>query len=984
MSIEDFYWSFTFKQIVLVNSGKYCYVKVPLNEHICLLGANNGGKTSILNSLKFFLLPEENLHDCAKKFGLRNSTGFYSRESTYQFYFPGRSSFVILEAENPHGTFCIVLNQGNKPFSYERTGVPCAYNEIEHLFWNVHSPINGGQGAPVPGLSVQGISAALKGKGGVLIRDINAIKERIYKHNPTRPEIGRFCLLPLKSGGAKQREVDAWKRLIHLSFDIGAKDRRTLPDTIATIIEGRKARTEAEVNINFGEIMERYQGLRATENRLQTIKNGERYWSAFDRGFIEVEARAGNLLNQLLDAESSIEEVKAQLLDVRAQRTLEYTQRNDHYRELEKQSAALVAEYNHCRGVVSSAKRFLDQIHKEAIDLGAARAGYAGKSLPDILQIRLDTLEETKLDLTTLEDKAKLHAEFESVNRQVKQLRQLQEDTDLWIKNSTSTVLDHIDSDKANLLFSLNQSVFSVECDSLESGTKSVIEQFAGLMCADDGALKFLGRQTGITIQRYSAAELLANKQEELRSITSQLLKTEARYRELSSRVTQTEDQLAVQRKKLLDDISRDEYEIGLLKRAEHIETELRRRTEEHEQASSSLSLLEAQCQEANTKHQDARSQRDEASRALEQAKRDSEDVIRWATKINDLLHSRMIMFRAGHARGEPQHMAVSQQVIDDMDQRCRDLGTSLHDLCRHVSDLLDAVPIDDSSSDQAHRAVYELSDLRQIHDRYALLYARLAADEDMHFNQVVAHNHDTDIQMRQIASTRTLINGFIREIEDHLKSVRISNIEEIRIDCNLHPQFDELLNVLESVNMTGGELPPDVLYERLGSFFSQFFESENRRDSSLNMAKLISSVEYSVRLQGKSEFQVEAQSTGTSVMINIRVLAFLLKQLLQNDSRVSMPLLIDEIAQLDVDNLKSARDIANADGFSIFAATPSWTPAVGKVLGKFMNLSHFVANEESYSAERTILYTGVSESISQRDDLAAGHNAAQERVDGA
>lgn len=66
MSIEDFYWSFTFKQIVLVNSGKYCYVKVPLNEHICLLGANNGGKTSILNSLKFFLLPEENLHDCAK------------------------------------------------------------------------------------------------------------------------------------------------------------------------------------------------------------------------------------------------------------------------------------------------------------------------------------------------------------------------------------------------------------------------------------------------------------------------------------------------------------------------------------------------------------------------------------------------------------------------------------------------------------------------------------------------------------------------------------------------------------------------------------------------------------------------------------------------------------------------------------------------------------------------------------------------------
>lgn len=214
MSIEDFYWSFTFKQIVLVNSGKYCYVKVPLNEHICLLGANNGGKTSILNSMKFFLLPEENLHDCERKFGLKNPNGFYGRDSTYQFYFPERSSFVILEAENPHGPFCIVLNQGSKPFSYERTGVPCAYSEIEHLFWNVHSPINGGQGAPLPGLSIKSVAADLKKMNSVLIRDTATIKERMYKHQPTRADAGRFCLLPLKSGGAKQREIDAWKRQI--------------------------------------------------------------------------------------------------------------------------------------------------------------------------------------------------------------------------------------------------------------------------------------------------------------------------------------------------------------------------------------------------------------------------------------------------------------------------------------------------------------------------------------------------------------------------------------------------------------------------------------------------------------------------------------------------------------------------------------------------------------------------------------------------
>jgi len=61
--------------------------------------------------------------------------------------------------------------------------------------------------------------------------------------------------------GGQAREIDAWKRLIHLAFDIAAKDKRTLPDTIATIIEGRKDRTEAELNVNLIEILSRYETL---------------------------------------------------------------------------------------------------------------------------------------------------------------------------------------------------------------------------------------------------------------------------------------------------------------------------------------------------------------------------------------------------------------------------------------------------------------------------------------------------------------------------------------------------------------------------------------------------------------------------------------------------------------------------------------------------------------------------------------------------
>ncbi|HGW3656241.1 TPA: hypothetical protein ACNH47_001643 [Pseudomonas aeruginosa] len=963
MSIEDFYWSFSFKKIILVNSGKYCYVKVPLNRHICLLGANNGGKTSILNSMKFFLLPEESLHDCERKFGLKNPHGFYGRDSTYQFYFPERSSFVILEAENPHGPFCIILNQGSRPFSYERTGVPCAYSEIEHLFWDIGSSINGGQGAPIPGLSIKSVAAKLKVMGGVLIRDIATIKERMYKHQPIRGDLGRFCLLPLKSGGAKQREIDAWKRLIHLSFDIGAKDRRTLPETIATIIEGRKARVEAEVNVDFGEILARYQRLRSAQDRLQTIRNGERYWNAYGQSFVELSLQSNVLLNLLFDVKARIDEMTGQYLKTRQECVAEYSACCERSRQIDLEVAGLSATYNQSRGAAKGKKDAFDRVRKDAVDLDVARSRYPGMTLEEVLQIRREALEETQRALRSCNDKAELRREFEDANRQIKQLKPEIECIELWIRNRACSALDLISEEAADRLYSLNQKAFSVEQDAMDVATRDVIERFAGLIDVKESRLCFLGEQTDVVLQPYSAADLLERKQKELDDLKAKLLKAQACYNELSVLVMESDEKLAARSKELQQVIARDEYDIGLLNRAGHIEAELERLSNEHKLAEEQLALLETQVREVNDRLDEANARKDAASQALDRAKAASNDLTYWANTIKDM-DLRLGAFKSGFQRGESQSVVVDQTLIEEMVYQLRSLVTLLQQASRQASDLLDAVPLDDSSSEQAHRAVYELSDLRQLHARYELLYARLTAEEDSLFNQVAAHNADTDIQMRQISATRTLITSFIREIEGHLESVTISNIAEIRIDCALHPQFDELLSALEAVNMNGGVLPSHVLYERLGSFFTQFFESDQRRDSTLNLAKLISSVEYRVRLQGRDEFKVEAQSTGTSVMINSRVLAFLLKQLLQNDTTVSMPLLIDEISQLDVPNLKSARDIADADGFYIFGATPEWTPAIGKVLGTFMNLSYFEAIDQSYSNDRTIIFTGECESL--------------------
>lgn len=177
--------------------------------------------------------------------------------------------------------------------------------------------------------------------------------------------------------------------------------------------------------------------------------------------------------------------------------------------------------------------------------------------------------------------------------------------------------------------------------------------------------------------------------------------------------------------------IAKDQHEIGLLRSAERIEADLQRLEGEYENAKEQLALLEGQAAEASTRYDEAKAQRDVAWNALEHAKDEANNVTGWASRITEMLHARLGLFRSGFQRSEPRDLGVNKALIDDMEYRSKSLLALLQASSKQVSDLLDAVPLDDNSPEQAHRAAYELNDLRQLHDRYALLYARLTAEED-------------------------------------------------------------------------------------------------------------------------------------------------------------------------------------------------------------------------------------------------------------
>lgn len=277
MELLDKKIAYSVKKLIAINSISYCYTELPIDQHCALFGRNNLGKTSLLNALKLHLFPEISFNDCKTKFSFKSSKGeLYSTEDSYHYYFPSDSSFLILEAENIHGCFCLILFKSNSSFGYQRLALPCAYDEIRAQFWDINnSAVNNGLGSPVSDLGIPKIHALYqhyKAPGAVLLTTKKDIKEKLFSYNPMQRVKGRYCLAPLKEGGM-ERELSAFRQLMNFTFEIAKTDTKGLTETFATIIESGKINSQDKLHQDLQVILDQYNELRQSQDKLKAIGN---------------------------------------------------------------------------------------------------------------------------------------------------------------------------------------------------------------------------------------------------------------------------------------------------------------------------------------------------------------------------------------------------------------------------------------------------------------------------------------------------------------------------------------------------------------------------------------------------------------------------------------------------------------------------------------------------------------------------------------
>lgn len=130
---------FSINKIVFVNSASHGYSELDLNEHLAMIGNNNLGKTASLSATKLILYPEVNFKNCENKFNFISKSGkCFGKEESYEYYFPDKNSYLIMEVSNHVGEFCIVLYKAGN-YEYHRMFIPVPYSAIQDIFWNAEA-----------------------------------------------------------------------------------------------------------------------------------------------------------------------------------------------------------------------------------------------------------------------------------------------------------------------------------------------------------------------------------------------------------------------------------------------------------------------------------------------------------------------------------------------------------------------------------------------------------------------------------------------------------------------------------------------------------------------------------------------------------------------------------------------------------------------------------------------------------------------------
>ncbi|MBU2926009.1 hypothetical protein Q4530_11570 [Colwellia sp. 1_MG-2023] len=966
-------YKFEIKRMVLVDSAGFCYVELPVDEHAILLADGNIGKSSILNSLRLFLLPENNFKNSKNKFAFSTpkNDGFYDNEESYHHYFPSKYSFLILEVSHQHaGTeynHCQILHPSTGYLSYSRIFTPLAFDQIRHLFWQLDGDEDG-IGYRANSLSSSEVFKQLKSlhKDTVSIKDTTKLKELLYANEQLVPQNMRYSVFPLAE--CDDARIESLRTLVLLLFEMNSGSGG-VAKAVANIIEADKKFTSDILDFNIDQFLSKHDELKQQELELIKISNLENKYQGLQENFQQYsrfQMADKDFANFYISLNTQLSELKKHLQLAANVVSESSSELKDQQALVQSIKVSLKAEQIEENKLNTKYTRLTKALDKAQLLL----AGYPDKPLHTVIEWFNDDIATMKEDLAAHQDRTA------SINRIAK----------------LEASINQNESEQQRLITRINTQEFSLS-NQLPKRTWQVYAAInKRLALANPGK-----NLTELQLAAFNQfAELFENKSDavilfdEVFNQQSQQLNDDSKLRLTDVEADLKADRQSLQAlrqsqnnsianageiKRLTRDINLAEEELLTLKHLEHNNLSLEEVTQELEQvrrktteladeqgkASTTLSQLQQTAEQAKLNWQTIANQVNSLVQLQKQADSIKTRYPRCAQALEKSITS-------------TRQFTLTTAELADIEAQLASL-TELNlqlqkGLCNFV---LEQIIVDKQG---IMNEAPSFSVVRKTFEALSDVYTNLEARQTMLNEQIYVHNESVQSYMNLLQQNFDYIKDFETGLNRDFSQISINDLDGISVEIHIDKRFENLVQELQHVDLYAEQLISDNFYARLRAFAnSGIFASKSSGSNvkavsqRLTMDKIIENLSYKTRKRNQTQWQSKQQSNSTTALINLKLVQILLKRLRASGYDLLLPLVLDEVATVDVKQFDWLLDDIKSSGFTLFAAsTHSASSQLIYKIGRYHEIGA-MRTQKPYSKERTLVYWGGAELFTSLDE---------------
>ncbi|WP_395341851.1 hypothetical protein PN836_020270 [Ningiella sp. W23] len=934
------------KRIVAVDSSEFAYAELEVDEHSMLVAQGNVGKSSLINAIRLFFLPECSLAKQAVNFGFSDSHGeFYSAEETFNHYFPSKYSFLILEYEKrvydgPHCCQIISASQTGR-LKIERMFTQLPFAQLRPLFWQEGDDADG-IGQRVDSLSKQRIYDFIQkhDKRYEIAKEPNKVAAIIYE---SELQASRYTLFPLRERNTQT--INSLRALIKLLFVASGKNKKPFTDAIANIIESAKKTSQDQLGFDIAQFKAQHESLKLQENQLNKIINEEKLYLKIlkDReDFTAYLAMLGDVKPGLIWLQNGLDKLQQELS--------EHANKNG-----QAQSAFEIANkaLTDLEGDLKSEKRKqrdiskdLKQFEQTTQTVARIKHEFPGQSVEFIQQSIQDDLDEKQHELDIVEGRVARDEAIASLETKLTQLCARRDKLRFAIDKNEFSLEAQLPKNQVDWLHSIHPALANANAGhELSEQERTVFEQFFSLFESHPSHFAFYDRRVEFK------AFMRVNREAELEKLTQEIESVEKQLKEISGdapsalhqeqSIKQLQQQILLNIKDL-EALSNDDY-------AQRRVSEL---VKDADITNSSIEALEYSIAAALKKCETARAKRESIKAQYSQCK---ESIAQHSALLKQLKSFASTNNKWLVLLPDDQELSgyINENTLELFQTSASHLEQLQYALLSQLRSFIDANIIDDKHGIKGDAPFWH--EISKCVDDVSEVYGNLDTQRSLLGRQIEEHNHTIGTKKEIIVQNFKIIKAFEKEINQAFAGITINNVESVEFEVGINKQFSSLVNEFAETNLYSNQMQSDDFYQRLVAFAERFFDKDD--NFTLTMDRVIDSFEPRVQLKNKRGREDKKQSNSTNALIKIKLVQLLLKRLIAHNCDTSLPIVHDEIANIDIGQFDWWLNDLAESGFKLMAAgTHSTSAELQAKIGR-RHVMDALTTALPYHAERNRVY---------------------------